>query len=880
VSHEILYTSASQGLKPGSRGFCTVVSTAGMAKNLAERLESFSGYRHAFMAHEAQAEQNPINYAHYHTTIGGRKYHILSRIADAGLDYTQRSNKLAHHVALEPSEIANAPGGPAWVMAAKGFFVEKWEGQVRTSPAGREPIGSDRPAQVCLRWKQLTGDAGWGGVLAESAHRKGALMSVIFPAGTPVLDLVVESLSLLPTEKRWDVTFSTYFTKAPAGVDCQWRFLLDGTPEATALRRDVRAAVIDLCRPLGQAQGGDLVSAARTSFVSLRASPPGAAPLQRSMPDSVRTATAALQPRDEEPQELALVPHSPPSCARRSNSPPAWLPAAKPVRRARWRFLAVAAGLVLLFLAVVVGAVLLSPSTVPPVTIVDSAPEANLPNEAPKAPDEAAPAGPSPPEEKSEESEGPKTEVDRPDAEPAMLQMPPAEEEKKDKPKPFEDIRRQQNKLPLPPLTVQDGQGSFARKTLNRNPEKLATLDVKDSLKCDLQLGGSEWEKPPDKQKNQIILVDKDGVRRWKIIATQPTILGSQDTWIGTFELNNGDLMFNWGGPPETKPELPLPPPIRLAFCSLKITVDDQDENCTFEVVPTTVPSVRFNDATSNSIGKATEHFLRPNDDLALELKVSGIKNPSFAGNKSRLTLKDRSTTLSVPVPSTHHPATDRETTVSVELSLDGDLTKSLCVSRPSALAFVLTGPKPQPGQSYWQTDKWEIRPAPIELTDQNIDNHKKMAQELVGKFKTWAVQKDRFPEIEKWTQLPQEQRTTAIEFAKPWSDYQRLVLARAADEVLKEKAHDLNNPDQSLLELYYEYRLGHTVTYAESYSFFDDFLVGVKAWCENVKTLNMNMQKDGRLDYRLYVKVDDREIDLVVTAGFRDAVPSADVPK
>ena len=28
---EIIYTSAQKGLKAGSRGFCTVVSTAGMA---------------------------------------------------------------------------------------------------------------------------------------------------------------------------------------------------------------------------------------------------------------------------------------------------------------------------------------------------------------------------------------------------------------------------------------------------------------------------------------------------------------------------------------------------------------------------------------------------------------------------------------------------------------------------------------------------------------------------------------------------------------------------------------------------------------------------------------------------------------------------------
>jgi hypothetical protein len=61
LSQEILYTSAPQGLKPGSRGFCTVVSTSGMAKNLAERLESLSGYRHAYMPTDADAHLNPVN---------------------------------------------------------------------------------------------------------------------------------------------------------------------------------------------------------------------------------------------------------------------------------------------------------------------------------------------------------------------------------------------------------------------------------------------------------------------------------------------------------------------------------------------------------------------------------------------------------------------------------------------------------------------------------------------------------------------------------------------------------------------------------------------------------------------------------------------------
>ena len=57
---EIIYTSAAKGLKQGSRGFCTVVSTAGMGANMAERLESMSGYRHAFPLNDPKAVLNPV----------------------------------------------------------------------------------------------------------------------------------------------------------------------------------------------------------------------------------------------------------------------------------------------------------------------------------------------------------------------------------------------------------------------------------------------------------------------------------------------------------------------------------------------------------------------------------------------------------------------------------------------------------------------------------------------------------------------------------------------------------------------------------------------------------------------------------------------------
>lgn len=263
MSHEIIYTSAPRGLKPGARGFCTVAATSGMAQPLADRLESLSGYRQAFAAHDPQARLNPVNYSHLIIAVGGLKYHVLSRVADAGLDYTQRSNKFAHHVALEVNELT--PAGPAWTMQQPGFFETSFSGEPRLLGVGRRPAdGAARPA-VCTHWQHATGDAGWGGVLAETAlAQPQKTVYLLFKPGKELLPLVAEALALLPPERRWQATYSTYFTRLPPGLECQWRFLLSGSEEAKAAARLPHATLIDLCQPLPPAQGGALVEAART----------------------------------------------------------------------------------------------------------------------------------------------------------------------------------------------------------------------------------------------------------------------------------------------------------------------------------------------------------------------------------------------------------------------------------------------------------------------------------------------------------------------------------------------------------------------------------------------------------------------------------------
>src|SRR3954470_15225282 len=112
MSHQIYYTSAPEGLKRGSSGFCTVATSENIPKNLWDRLEALSAYRHHFS--NANPGENPVSYAHWLLNVSGAAYHVLSRVCDSGVDHTQRTNAFAHHLVLDPSEMP--PAGPAWLL--------------------------------------------------------------------------------------------------------------------------------------------------------------------------------------------------------------------------------------------------------------------------------------------------------------------------------------------------------------------------------------------------------------------------------------------------------------------------------------------------------------------------------------------------------------------------------------------------------------------------------------------------------------------------------------------------------------------------------------------------------------------------------------------
>lgn len=314
MSHELHYTSAPRGLKPGSRGFCTVACTAGLSPTLAERLEALSGYRQVFPPHHARTGDNPVAWSHLIVRVAGKPYHVVSRVAAAGLDYSDRSNKYAHHVAIDPAE--RPAGGPGWLLRQPGFLDTAWSGEPRVLPGARPTPRGERAPERCTAWQQATGDAGWAGVVAQAfLDDPKRPVYLVYEPGTDLLPLIDEALALLPPSRRWEVTFSTYFTSLPPETQCGWRGVLVDSAEARQAQRFPGALILDLSAPLGPAPTGPLTDAARTGIL------PAAPPEPALAPTAFPTHDSFAAPRDpdryrpdsspDDPATVRVVPDLP-----------------------------------------------------------------------------------------------------------------------------------------------------------------------------------------------------------------------------------------------------------------------------------------------------------------------------------------------------------------------------------------------------------------------------------------------------------------------------------------------------------------------------------------------------------------------------------------
>lgn len=323
MAQKLVYTSSPKGLQPGAYGFCVVAATRGLSDRVASFLASTSGYRRVFSPESGQANLNPVSHTHMLVDNLGQTFRILSRVADAGLDYTNRTNKIASFLLLDRNELA--PAGPAALFDVPDLFYSEWNQAPTWFEPSPIPNPHESPTTQCYQWDRVMGSPDWGAALAATVY-SGAPVALVYAPGrnddVNVLKLFQESIRLLPANMRWKATFSTYFTQAPLGAQCQWKAVLAGSPEEATMRANPRVVLFDLTRPggampetgLASPNGAQLLNLARgvvSSPTPTVVPVPGGAPFGATAPPPPNALTGNAIPFAPQPQRGAAFPSAP-----------------------------------------------------------------------------------------------------------------------------------------------------------------------------------------------------------------------------------------------------------------------------------------------------------------------------------------------------------------------------------------------------------------------------------------------------------------------------------------------------------------------------------------------------------------------------------------
>ena len=259
---QLVFTSAPQGLTPGRSGYCTVARHRAIPDRLAQLLESV-GTPHELSEGETFTFRT--------LEAGDRHWFVLSRFVARGLDYTQRDNRLAHHLIFTAEEAALLAPPSALAARWKDWLAE-WTGapawlEGETRPLALEPA---TPLSPAVTWRETTGTGAKAAWLIDAT---GAVSVGLRnpPANATLLRLFAESSALIG-KAAWHATFTT-----DARITGEAGFIWAAHAE--------RPATIDFADARTQpAPTGDLARQAAAGLTSPKGTPiavtrrPGAAP--------------------------------------------------------------------------------------------------------------------------------------------------------------------------------------------------------------------------------------------------------------------------------------------------------------------------------------------------------------------------------------------------------------------------------------------------------------------------------------------------------------------------------------------------------------------------------------------------------------------------
>jgi len=203
---QLIFTSAPRGLVAGRSGFCTVARHATLSERLTQQLEALG------TPHDA-AEGETFTFRRLEA--GSQTWYVLSRFVARGLDYSQRDNRLAHHVVFTAEEAAVLPP-PAAVALRWNDWKDTWSEEptwLKEDPRPL-PLASHPILTPAAGWREF---AGTGAKAAWLVNASGAAAVSLLnpPSSAQLLRLLAESSALLG-RAAWSATFTTNAAKTGA----------------------------------------------------------------------------------------------------------------------------------------------------------------------------------------------------------------------------------------------------------------------------------------------------------------------------------------------------------------------------------------------------------------------------------------------------------------------------------------------------------------------------------------------------------------------------------------------------------------------------------------------------------------------------------------
>ena len=258
MAWQLIFTSIPRGLQPGRSGYCTAARHKEIRERLVHEIERVSQYDSG--QHQGAP---PIIYTYRILAAGSANFYLLTRIVDAGADYTGRTNYLAHHLVFTEAEVENCPFTPAEILynfpwrdawnEKEARYFEEQELVAASNPFWGVAVEPFRLPPV--RWGRLSGDGACAALLYAPDSGEPANVILLAPKADSkqrdLLPLFGESLRILEptveqTSVRWTVPFTTHLQSTDSLTDFQW---IGVSPDSPRLKAPGKRVVIDLTQP-------------------------------------------------------------------------------------------------------------------------------------------------------------------------------------------------------------------------------------------------------------------------------------------------------------------------------------------------------------------------------------------------------------------------------------------------------------------------------------------------------------------------------------------------------------------------------------------------------------------------------------------------------